>query len=65
MPFAFTKFFAEAREFTEAQIAELREGGLLREDEPSVPAAPAPVTPPPPIKPPAAAAPADQPKEND
>jgi hypothetical protein len=37
MPEARAVFFAEPREFTQAQIDELREGGLLVEDEPEAP----------------------------
>ena len=49
MPLAHAKFFEEPREFTDEQIAELREAGLLREDPP---------------KPPVVAPPADKPKES-
>jgi hypothetical protein len=60
MPEAHAVFFAEPREFTQAQIDELREGGLLVEDEPAAEAPARTVTPP--IKPPAASgAPADKP----
>lgn len=55
MPLAHAKFFGEPREFTEAQIEELRESGLLHDD---------PVPAPEPVKPPAAATAPAVPKEN-
>lgn len=55
MPLAHAKFFEEPREFTEAQIEELRIAGLLREDAPAAPA----VTPPAPKDP---GKPADKPE---
>lgn len=53
MPLAHVVFFDEPREFTEEQIEELRESGLLRKEEEP---APAPK--------PAKAAPAPESKEN-
>ena len=57
MPLAHAVFFAKPREFTQAQIDELRVAGLLRED------APAPPKPAPPVPPPPAPAPAAKPEE--
>ena len=43
MPLVHVKFFPEPREYTDEQIAELRESGLLREDKPASPPPGAPV----------------------